>query len=104
MFTDESGTKPLSIWTLEDQHKRMRQALKLAADAVVHSFYHVFSTRLGATGTAAFTIMTVMHQSAVVVSQKRAHPTPKQRNWLASGRMQRTKKPWQACPEWHKVS
>jgi integrase len=76
VFTDESGTKPLSIWTLEDQHKRMRRALKLPADAVVHSFRHTFGTRLGETGADAFTIMKVMGHSTVVVSQKYVHPTP----------------------------
>lgn len=76
VFTDESGIKPLSIWTLQDQHKRMRQALKLPADAVIHSFRHTFGTRLGETGADAFTIMKVMGHSTVVVSQKYVHPTP----------------------------
>jgi integrase len=76
VFTDETGTKPISIWTLEDQHKRMRQALKLPADAVIHSFRHTFGTRLGETGADAFTIMKAMGHSTVVVSQKYVHPTP----------------------------
>jgi integrase len=76
VFTDESGVKRLSIWTLEDQHKRMRQALNLPADAVIHSFRHTFGTRLGETGADAFTIMKVMGHSTVVVSQKYVHPTP----------------------------
>jgi integrase len=75
-FTDESDIMPVSIWTLEDQHKRMRQALKLPADAVIHSFRHTFGTRLGETGADAFTIMKVMGHSTVVVSQKYVHPTP----------------------------
>ena len=74
--SDESGIKPLSIWTLQDQHKRMRQALKLPADAVIHSFRHTFGTRLGETGADAFTIMKAMGHSTVVVSQKYVHPTP----------------------------
>jgi integrase len=76
VFTDESGTKPVSIWTLEDQHKRMRQALKLPADAVIHSFRHTFGTRLGEAGADAFTIMRIMGHSSVVISQKYVHPTP----------------------------
>jgi integrase len=76
VFTDESGIKPLSIWTLQDQHKRMRRALKLPVDAVIHSFRHTFGTRLGETGADAFTIMKVMGHSTVVVSQKYVHPTP----------------------------
>ena len=54
----------------------MRQALKLPADAVIHSFRHTFGTRLGETGADAFTIMKVMGHSTVVVSQKYVHPTP----------------------------
>jgi integrase len=76
VFTDETGSKPLSIWTLEDQHKHMRQALKLPADAVIHSFRHTFGTRLGEAGADAFTIMRAMGHSSVLVSQKYVHPTP----------------------------
>jgi len=76
VFTEDAGTKPVSIWRLEDQHKRIRQALKLPADAVIHSFRHTFGTRLGETGADAFTIMKVMGHSTVVVSQKYVHPTP----------------------------
>ena len=76
VFTDESDIMPVSIWTMEDQHKRMRQALRFPADAVIHSFRHTFGTRLGETGADAFTIMKVMGHSTVVVSQKYVHPTP----------------------------
>jgi integrase len=76
VFTDEPRTGPLPIWTLEDQHERMREALKLPADAVIHSFRHTFGTRLGETGADAFTIMQAMGHSTVVVSQKYVHPTP----------------------------
>jgi integrase len=76
VFTDESAMLPVSISTLEDQHKRMKEALKLPADAVIHSFRHTFGTRLGETGADAFTIMKVMGHSTVVVSQKYVHPTP----------------------------
>lgn len=76
VFADESATKALSIWTLEDQRKRMRQALKLPTDAVIHSFRHTFGTRLGETGANALTIMKVMGHSTALVSQKYVHPTP----------------------------
>ena len=55
------------MWTLQDQHNRMRQALKLSADAVIHSFLYTFGTRLGRF-TDAFTIMKVMGHSTVLVS------------------------------------
>src|SRR5215472_12659218 len=60
---------PLSIFTLEDQHSRVRKALKLV-ECVTHSFRHTFGTRLGETGADAFTIMRVMGHSTVTVSQK----------------------------------
>jgi integrase/recombinase XerC len=77
VFTDESGVMPVPIWTLEDQHKQMREALKLPGDAVIHSFRHTFGTRLGEAGADAFTIMRIMGDSTVVVSQKYVQPTPK---------------------------
>lgn len=76
VFTNESGCEPLSIWTLEDQHKRLKAALELPADAVIHSFRHTFGTRLGEAGADAFTIMRAMGHSSVLVSQKYVHPTP----------------------------
>lgn len=76
VFTDESGLRPASVFTMEDQHKRMRGTLRLPADAVIHSFRHTFGTRLGEAGADAFTIMRAMGHSSVVVSQKYIHPTP----------------------------
>lgn len=54
----------------------MKAALRLPADAVIHSFRHTFGTRLGEAGADAFTIMRAMGHSSVVVSQKYVHPTP----------------------------
>jgi len=76
VFTDKNETGPLPIWTLEAQHKRIKAALRLPPDAVIHSFRHTFGTRLGEAGADAFTIMRVMGHSSVVVSQKYVHPTP----------------------------
>ena len=45
--TDETGTKAVPIWTLENQHRRMAQGLKLPTDAVIHPFRHTYGTRLG---------------------------------------------------------
>ncbi len=75
VFTDEKGFGPLSIYTLEDQHSRVRKALKLP-ECVIHSFRHTFGTRLGEAGADAFTIMRAMGHSSVTVSQKYVHPTP----------------------------
>ena len=70
VFTDETGSKPVSIWTLEGQHKYMRQALKLPADAVIHSFRHRFGTWFGEAGADAHTLMKAMGHSTLVVSQR----------------------------------
>jgi len=75
VFTNETGSGPLSIYTLEAQHSRLRENQKLA-DCVIHSFRHTFGTRLGEAGADAFTIMRVMGHSTVTVSQKYVHPTP----------------------------
>jgi hypothetical protein len=52
----------------------MRQALKLPADAVIHSIRHTFGTRLDETGADAFTIMKVMGILRWL-SEKYAHST-----------------------------
>jgi site-specific recombinase XerD len=61
---------------LENQHKRMKEALKLPADAVIHSLWHPFGTRSSEDGADAFTNMRVIGHCKVVVSQKYVHPTP----------------------------
>jgi integrase len=75
VFTDEEGTGPLSVYTLEDQHSRARKPLGLR-ECVIHSFRHTFGTRLGEAGAEAFTIMRAMGHGSVTVSQKYVHPTP----------------------------
>jgi len=76
VFAAEDGANPLSIFTLEDQHSRLRKALRLPRDFVIHSLRHTFGTRLGESGADAFTIMKVMGHSSVTVSQRYVHPTP----------------------------
>jgi integrase len=43
---------------------------------VMHSLRHTMLTRLGESGTDAFTIMRIAAHSSVVVSQRNVHPTP----------------------------
>ena len=76
VFADGSGFRQLSICTLENRHKRIRQVLGLLAGAVIHSFRHTFGSRLGEAGADSFTIMRAMGHSGVTVSQKYVHPTP----------------------------
>ena len=70
--TDEEAIGLLSTFTLEDQHTRVRKALKLHG-CVIHSFRHTFGARLGEAGA---TIMKAVGHSSVSVSQKYVHPTP----------------------------
>jgi integrase len=76
VFTDESGTGPLSRFTLRDQHDPVRQALNLPEEFVIYCLRHTFGTRLGESGADAFTIMKAMGHSTVTVSQRYVHPTP----------------------------
>jgi integrase len=61
---------------LGQQHSRMRTALKLPSDFVLHSLRHSFGSRLGESGADAFTIMRLMGHSTVTVSQRYVHPSP----------------------------
>lgn len=61
---------------LDQQHARVRKALNLPPDFVLHSLRHTFGTRLGEAGADAFTIMRLMGHSTVTVSQRYVHPSP----------------------------
>jgi len=67
---------PLYQAYLNEQHSTVRKLLKLPVEFVPHSLRHTYGTRLGETGTDAFTIMRLMGHSSVTVSQKYVHPTP----------------------------
>ncbi len=56
VFTNEAGDGPLSIFTLEGQHREVRDALGLGA-LVLHSFRHTAATRLGEAGAEAVELM-----------------------------------------------
>lgn len=75
VFTKASGDGPLSRFTVRDQHDAMRKTLRLPADAVIHSLRHTMLTRLGESGTDAFSIMKLAGHCSVVVSQKYVHPS-----------------------------
>jgi site-specific recombinase XerD len=76
VFTNESGDQPLSVYTLDDQHARVRATLRLPKDFVIHSLRHTMLTRLGEAGADAFTIMRIAGHSSVTVSQRYVHPSP----------------------------
>lgn len=61
--------------SLDGQHSRIRTALGLPKDFVLHSLRHTFLTRLGEAGVDAFTIMRIAGHSTITVSQKYVHPS-----------------------------
>lgn len=60
---------------IRGQHNRVRNALGLPKDFVLHSLRHTFLTRLGEAGVDAFTIMRIAGHSTITVSQKYVHPS-----------------------------
>jgi integrase len=68
--------KPILVTSLDHQHSRVRESLKLPADFVVHSLRHTMLTRLGLLGVDAFTIMKIAGHSSITVSQRYVHPSP----------------------------
>ncbi len=75
VFQREDETE-LRAAHLGQQHKRVRDRLKLPEDFVLHSLRHTFGTRLGESGADAFSIMKLMGHSSITVSQRYVHPSP----------------------------
>lgn len=76
VFTNEDGTRLLSVSTLDNQHAKVRRALGLSKEFVIHSLRHTMLTRLGEAGTDTFTLMRIAGHSTVTVSQRYVHPSP----------------------------
>lgn len=70
------GSQPYRGTSLNHQHLKTRNLLKLPKDFVVHSLRHTALTRLGEAGADAFTIMRIAGHSSISVSQRYVHPTP----------------------------
>ena len=66
----------VALTSLDHQHSKVRESLKLPADFVVHSLRHTMLTRLGLLGVDAFTIMKIAGHSSITVSQRYVHPSP----------------------------
>ena len=62
-----------SSFYVSHQFRRLRDAMKLPADCVLHSCRHTFCSRLGAAGVSAFQIMRLAGHSSVVISQRYVH-------------------------------
>lgn len=76
VFTNKAADRPLTRFTLRDQHARLRAMLRLPSDFVMHSLRHTMLTRLGELGVDAFTIMRIAGHSTITVSQRYVHPSP----------------------------
>lgn len=70
------GENPFVVTSLDHQHRKVRGALKLPADFVIHSLRHTMLTRLGEAGVDAFTIMRIAGHSSITISQRYGHPSP----------------------------
>jgi integrase len=73
---DSDHSRPASISAVNHCHERVREALGLPSEFVLHSLRHTFGTRLGEADADAFTIMRIMGHSSITVSQRYVHPTP----------------------------
>jgi len=75
VFPGDSPASPVLVTSLDHQHGRVREALKLPKEFVIHSMRHTMLTRLGEAGADAFTIMRIAGHSSVTVSQRYVHPS-----------------------------
>lgn len=62
--------------SLDHEHLKVRNLLKLPKDFVMHGLRHTMLTRLGEAGADAFTIMKIAGHSSVTTSQRYVHPSP----------------------------
>ena len=75
VFPGKNGT-PILVTSLDHQHSKVRELLKMPEDFVVHSLRHTMLTRLGLLGVDAFTIMKIAGHSSITISQRYVHPSP----------------------------
>ena len=75
VFAEADG-RPMLNTSLAHQHAKVRRALGLPAEFVLHSLRHSFCTRLGEAGAEAFLIQRLAGHHSVTVSERYVHPTP----------------------------
>jgi integrase len=75
IFPGDSLDKPMLVTSIDHQHAEVRDALELSKDFVVHSLRHTMLTRLGESGTDAFTIMRIAGHSSITISARYVHPS-----------------------------
>ena len=76
VFPGDTNHTPILGTSLDHQHSRVREALKLPDEFVLHSLRHTMLSRLGEAGADVFSIMRIAGHSSVTVSQRYVHPTP----------------------------
>jgi integrase len=74
LFAGKNG-KAFLVSSLDHQHRKVRESLRLPEDFVIHSLRHTMLTRMGEAGVDAFTIMRIAGHSSVTVSQRYVHPS-----------------------------
>jgi len=75
VFPNKGGTGPLLVTSLDHTNAKLRKQLGLPQEFVIHSLRHTMLTRLGESGTDAFTIMKIAGHSSITVSQRYVHPS-----------------------------
>jgi integrase len=75
VFPSDENDGPFLVTSLDHQHERVRETLKMPADFVVHGLRHTMLTRLGLSGADVFTIKKIAGHSSVQVSEKYVHPS-----------------------------
>jgi integrase len=75
VFPGKNGN-PILVTSLDHQHSKVRELLKMSEDFVVHSLRHTMLTRIGLLGVDAFTIMKIAGHSSITISQRYVHPSP----------------------------
>ncbi len=76
VFPGRKSERPIHVTSLDHQHGKVREDLKLPSDFVIHSLRHTMLTRLGEAGVDAFTIMRIAGHSSITISQRYVHPSP----------------------------
>jgi integrase len=75
VFANREGQRYL-VTSINHLHQKVRDAMGLPKDFVIHSLRHTMLTRLGESGVDAFTIMRIAGHSSITVSQRYIHPSP----------------------------
>lgn len=85
VWVRKDRNQPMSRNYATHRFTRLRDALGLPWDCVLHSTRHTFCTKLGESGADAFTIQRLAGHSSITISQKYVHPTPKHLENAISG-------------------